>query len=922
MASASVVRKSAVHVLSNSSPCWVGNEEKRDEQVEITLPVISSRPSTVAVPTSEFPDFPVTRGQWSVETLTGTDGTMGDISDAVVIFCGSKGESSPVSLTDKRENPFQAGMMDKFELSLSEDVGDVIKMRIGFEDNLQPKSWHLKRIHFEDVDTKDTFWSSFTRPIAVNETSDGWTEFPVVWPGVFILPVVRYHVTVSTADSPGAGTDQAIMVKLDGQMGSTGYRRLQDSTQGKQHFQQGQTDSFMIEAVSLLTLDSITIGHFSGNPGDGWFLLRVTVKPENEEDAYVFVCNRWLDAGQDDGETVRTLYPGGGDDGSSALPTARSPHKEEEREEINNTPIEAITVAPVAGKRRSSPSPDPFREQEKMSERHEEKSSEIKPETPPKSETPKPKVGAWRVYTVTAPEADSGTEANVSLTVFGTNGQLGPLSLESEEQDCFQPGKTDQFDIFLDQDLIGPLKKIRLEHDNAGQSAGWRVSRLILENQVSQDKHEFNVDRWLSFDAENGDIVYEAGVDSQDGPALESCQYLVKTVTEALENAGTEANVHITLVGSQGDSGKRTLKNSSGSNKKFLEGKTDSFILEAVDLGDLQKVIVGHDGGSEPDAAWGLQCVMVRKVDPHIRESSVFPYGKSITGGVENQVTITVSEKTKMDVEDADAPKADHLLEKVSNEETNHNEEEKVLDQPPSEDTEEIKAEEEQEESGTIDQDMEEETGGGQEEAPKEENADVDMEEEPAQKPDAEQNEAPNEDAPEPEEGELRLQLPETARTDQVGTQRTEDEGYDESVVIPTGDDSTYRTEGTDGDHAGASHAEDTEREQPSAGMYTASDDGETARDVPQSEQPTERESDPIDRENPEEEPARPAEAENVDTAESNENVSEETPKSDNNSKAYENDNTNMEEEDDKVESNVDGKNTDSNEKPVEADAN
>ena len=26
--------------------------------------------------------------------------------------------------------------------------------------------------------------------------------------------------------------------------------------------------------------------------GDGWFLLQVTVKPENEEDPYVFVCNR------------------------------------------------------------------------------------------------------------------------------------------------------------------------------------------------------------------------------------------------------------------------------------------------------------------------------------------------------------------------------------------------------------------------------------------------------------------------------------------------------------------------------------------------------------------------------------------------------------------------------------------------------
>ncbi|GFN94553.1 lipoxygenase homology domain-containing protein 1-like isoform x2, partial [Plakobranchus ocellatus] len=39
---------------------WVGSAEKRDEQTEITLPLISTRPSTVVVPISDFPDFPVT----------------------------------------------------------------------------------------------------------------------------------------------------------------------------------------------------------------------------------------------------------------------------------------------------------------------------------------------------------------------------------------------------------------------------------------------------------------------------------------------------------------------------------------------------------------------------------------------------------------------------------------------------------------------------------------------------------------------------------------------------------------------------------------------------------------------------------------------------------------------------------------------
>ena len=60
----------------------------------------------------------MTGGQWSVESLTGTDGTTGDAADAVIVFCGNRGESNPISLSGKREKPFQAGMTDTFEVTL------------------------------------------------------------------------------------------------------------------------------------------------------------------------------------------------------------------------------------------------------------------------------------------------------------------------------------------------------------------------------------------------------------------------------------------------------------------------------------------------------------------------------------------------------------------------------------------------------------------------------------------------------------------------------------------------------------------------------------------------------------------------------------------------------------------------------------
>ncbi|GFN93248.1 lipoxygenase-like protein domain-containing protein 1, partial [Plakobranchus ocellatus] len=845
-----------------SARVWVGSAEKRDEQAEITLPLISTRPSTVVVPISDFPDFPVTRGQWSVEVMTGSDGTTGYVNDVIVVFCGKKRESTPVSLTTEHDNPFQAQMTDRFEVSLSEDVGDLIKMRIGFKENSQVKSWHLKRIHFEDVDTKDTFWSSFSRPIAVTETSDGWTEFPIVWPGVFILPVVKYYVTVVTADSPGAGTNQAIVVKLDGQMGSTGYRRLQDSSTERPHFQPGQTDSFVIEAVSLLTLDSVTIGHSSENAGDGWFLLRVTIKPDNEEDSYIFVCNRWLDAGQDDGETMRTLYPTDGDNYSSALHTARTPDKGEAEEEVNNTPIEAITVAPVASKKKSS-SPDLYESEDNQQEAERRKSlddaviehSEVEPKDV-KPETPSPRAGDWHVYTVTASEADSWTDANVTLSIFGTKGHSGPLPLGSKDQGSFQAGQTDQFEIYLDPEDIGDIRKIRLEHDNTGQAPGWRVQKLILENQLSQVKHEFAVDRWLSYMAENGDIVFEAGVPSLEGPALPSCQYLVKTVTEAQENAGTTANVHFTLVGSLGDTGRRHFKNSSGSNQKFLEGKTDSFIVEAVDLGDLERVIVGHDGGLEPETAWGLQCVMVRKVDPHIRESTVFPWGKPVLGGEENQIIIINSGQTETYSEDTpatilDTNKHDQSEASAANGILNRAEEVNKENGPAA--TNDAASEQPNGESNNIREDtMNEEdkrieagdTGTSNLDAREEikigdkhENLEISNTDTVGERNQKFEGGQPENDSHLPEDSELHLQLPDTACTDRNSTN---DENYDKSVAVPFGDDSTYRTDTIDGDPTVSSEANQSPR------MYTASDYN-TARELQQGEQPTERYSEPLE---------------------------------------------------------------------------
>ena len=61
-------------------------------------------------------------------------------------------------------------------------------------------------------------------------------------------------------------------------------------------------------------------------------------------------------------------------------------------------------------------------------------------------------------------------------------------------------------------------------------------------------------------------------------------------------NGGTRAKVYMAIDGTKGSTGRRFLAKSLNNDLPFQQGQVDEFMLEAVDLGTLQKVTLGHDG--------------------------------------------------------------------------------------------------------------------------------------------------------------------------------------------------------------------------------------------------------------------------------------------------------------------------------------
>ena len=69
-----------------------------------------------------------------------------------------------------------------------------------------------------------------------------------------------------------------------------------------------QEDVFTIEAVDLAELQTVEVEHSGKGPGAGWYLEHITVSDvTGGKTREVFPCGRWLDEGEDDGNTCRLL---------------------------------------------------------------------------------------------------------------------------------------------------------------------------------------------------------------------------------------------------------------------------------------------------------------------------------------------------------------------------------------------------------------------------------------------------------------------------------------------------------------------------------------------------------------------------------------------------------------------------------------
>ncbi|XP_067431501.1 lipoxygenase homology domain-containing protein 1-like [Thunnus thynnus] len=549
---------------------------------------------------------------YHIAIKTGSVNGASSDSKVFVKLYGEKGDTNKIILAvsdNDLRNYFETGRTDIFTIETF-DIGKVSRLLIGHTNEGLRAGWFLDSVQIS-VPVHGMQYMFPSHRWLCKDEADGKVEVEIYPSEVLdIEQLINYEVTVVTGNVRAAGTNANVFCQIYGEEGKTEVLTLANRSN---NFERGTTEIFKIEAQDVGKIYKMRICHDGKGVGDGWFLETVDIKrltmamvqievkkedtkkdkkkdkkkkkKEEEEEVeiveelqevvetFTFPCNRWLARDEEDGEIVVELLT-------------------EDNEDLE--------------------------------------------------------VNSYEVHVFTGTMWGAGTDANVYINIYGEIGDTGERRLrKSNNLNKFEKGQEDIFNITAVD--LGILKKLRIRHDNKQASAGWFLERVEIVDNKDDTTYFFPCKRWLAIDEDDGQLARElvpvdeafmkkGDDDEEDSDAalgLEqkamSTTYTIKIKTCDKKYAGTDANVFMILYGTKDDTGIINLKASKTHKNKFERGMTDEFTVEAVDIGPLKKLRIGHNNCGGGSAGWFLDWVEIDA--PSLGQKLRFPCGRWLDKG-------------------------------------------------------------------------------------------------------------------------------------------------------------------------------------------------------------------------------------------------------------------------------------------------
>ncbi|WAR01120.1 LOXH1-like protein, partial [Mya arenaria] len=415
-------------------------------------------------------------------------------------------------------------------------------------------------------------------------------------------PTIPYTVRVTTGEGEDNGTSSNVWIKVMGpRKKHTGQLFLELAQKNK--FAAGSTEIFSIEAVDVDEVRKIEVGHDGTAPGTGWFIKEIEVDMPTKGKHYTFTCKQWLARDKGDGRTSRIFSV---EDGISSV-SSYKPLIAYEVTVITGDVEEAGTDQKITMTVFGAKGPTTPQVLEKSGERFErDRADLIKLELEDVAPIKKMRIETdgngsrpdWYCEKVELRNMASGTDANVYVTLFGDNGDSGPIHLKKSDTNK-DPFENDQIDVFTINGILslGELSKCRVWHDNKGFGAAWHLEHIEVEDLGLRKSYKFHCDKWLSKSDGDKQILRELtcstparGAGSFD--SKDKSTYEIEVKTSDKKEGGTIHNGWIILEGDKKTSKVFKLENSAA-NKILRKGNVDNFSFTSPPLGVLEACIVG-----------------------------------------------------------------------------------------------------------------------------------------------------------------------------------------------------------------------------------------------------------------------------------------------------------------------------------------
>ena len=591
-----------------------------------------------------------------------------------------EGKRSQVLPLDNKTDNFESGQADRFTIDLPADFSDLYKIRIWHDGSRPFSGWHLDRIELARAGT-DTSYEFFCGKWLATDEDDGEIvrELPATSTHLKSPGTVKdYKIIVKTGSSFGSGTDANVFLIVYG-LGDTGKRPLEKS-ENRNKFEKGNSDEFLIKAVDLRDINHIQIGHDNWGGNAGWLLDSVDVVDCVTNITKTFICQRWLDERKDDGKLIRDLYI----DGNEMLHTTRYTVRTK-TSDILGAGTNANVSIQLFGEKNSSELVPLKLNENQIRDKFERSQVDIFHLEMPnvgvlerikighdaqglKSgwhleyvEIEVPEIGmaytftcnrwfatdeddeltwrelyptsvdnrdgtiAYQIEVHTGDERWAGTNADVFIQIYGADKKKTEQKTLNDRSDNFERGSIDTFKL---EDIdVGEISKIRIGHDDGGLQAGWNLHKVVISKKNGKNQIEkilFVCNKWFDKKKDDNQIVRELAPTDESGRPISDLaliDYTLVAVTGSERGAGTDANVFVTIVGEDGDSGERALTTSENRNK-FEKEQEDTFQVQIMDLGEIKSIKVRHDG-SGLKSGWFLDHIKLSATT--LPEQLVFP---------------------------------------------------------------------------------------------------------------------------------------------------------------------------------------------------------------------------------------------------------------------------------------------------------